>query len=177
MPSYTYTVDKTNAVKYDVRLIAEDDVVAGTVSVVWPEDKDQINGRVMVGPYSVNAKIRGQSLSYALLWIGLTMVEQAGYQKMKTGAVHGVLHDTMRGAGLRMATERFVDPTMRSKLTSSHLAESDLDQNIMAIWECDDIAAAIQACEGKMKGKGVTVTAPSISKGSKSGFCGGCTIM
>lgn len=143
---------------------------------MWPEDKDQVNGRVTVGPYSVNPAIRNRSLSYALLWIGLTMVEQAGYRKMKTGAVHGVLHDTMQGAGLRMG-KAVIDPTTHSKLTSKHLENQGLDQNSSAIWECDDIANAIQACEQKMQGKGVTVTPPVISKGSKTkcwGFAPSC---
>lgn len=171
MPNYTYTVDKSDALIYRVVMTSDAGVKAGTVSVVWPENKDQVNGRVMVGPYSVNEEIRGQALSYVLLWIGLTMVEQAGYKKMKTGEVHGVLHDTMHGAGLTMVAPH-VDPTTRSKLTSACLQSKGLDQNTAAVWECDNIAAAIQACEAKMQAKGVKVTPPA-----KPGGCGGCTIM
>lgn len=176
MPNYTYIVDKSDALKYDVVMTSDTGVQAGTVSVVWPENKDQINGRVTVGPYSVNADIRGQALSYALLWIGLTLVEQGGYKKMKTGAVHGVLHDTMQGAGLTMGTP-VVDPTTRSKLTSAYLESKGLSQNTSAVWECDNIAAAIQACEAKMQSKGVTITPPAPSPTSKAACCGSCNIM
>lgn len=176
MPEYTFTIDKSDAAAYSVVLLTEDGEKAGTVKVVWPVDRDQANGQVTVGPYSVNADIRGGKLSYVLLWIGLTQVEEAGYGRMKTGAVHGVLHDTMQGAGLTMG-EAVIDPTMRSKLVSKHLTDIEASQNSSAVWSTENIAGAKRACELKMAGSNVTVTRPVISEGKTPGSSGCCVIM
>jgi hypothetical protein len=178
MPNFTYTVDRSNPACLDVVLKTDTGAKAGDVMVVWPEDRDTVNGVVKVGPYSVKVHMQGQKLSYALLWVGLTLVEQAGYTKMKTGVVHGVLHDTMARAGLTRR-ETAIDPKGKSEKgkSSRYLENEALDADSAAVWGTDDIPGAKRQCELQMSGRGITITEPVLAQGRSPLKCGTCTIL
>lgn len=155
MPNFTYEIDRSNLKHLQIVLKTETGAKAGVVAVIFDGSSEP-----QVGPYSVEKASRGNGLSYALLMLGAIQVLNAGFTSMKTGMVHGILHDTMNKAGLT-AGQMQQDPTAKNRWKthgrSRYLEEHGLQQNSQCRWMASNIGKVIATCMQKANGSGVCI--------------------